>query len=114
IVDAAAPDAQHVHVRIVDGLDELAITLSGDARRKTIGRNPVAAFSEDRHAVDHKLEAPPPLVRLLAQLQRTQAHPRRSLIDLHAAAKQAGAEPIERLRAETIRPPESRLVNDLR
>src|SRR5437868_452496 len=56
-VDAAAPDSQHVHVAVVYRLDEKSILIFGDARRKTVGRNPIATLREDWNAIDDEHEA---------------------------------------------------------
>src|SRR5438067_10549604 len=56
LINPAAPDAQHIHVRVADGFDELTIARACDARGKTVGRNPVAALGEDGHAVDYERE----------------------------------------------------------
>src|SRR5437870_13187854 len=66
LVNAAAPNTHHVHVCVVHGLKQLAILLLRDARRKTIRRNPVATFGEDRHTVNDELKTLAPFIRLLS------------------------------------------------
>ena len=72
-VQAAAPDAQHVLVRFDGRADQALEVRVADARREGIGRDPVRALGEDRHAVDDELPRLAPLIRLLAQLDGAQA-----------------------------------------
>src|SRR5260221_11563781 len=69
LVDAAAPDAQHVHIGVAHGLKQFAVFVLGDAAGKAVGRDPVAAFGKDRHAINHKGKALPGLVALLPEFQ---------------------------------------------
>ena len=73
LVETAAPDAQHVLVRLGRRADQALQGLVGDPGGEGVGRDPVRALGEDRHAVDHKDERAPPCVRLLPQLNRAQA-----------------------------------------
>src|SRR5688500_12305635 len=77
----ASPLPHHVHVRLAHAYEQAALLLTRHPRRKNICRNPVAALGEDRHAVDDELEALPPFVGLLSQLQRAQPRPRRGLVN---------------------------------
>src|SRR6266850_6923849 len=56
LVNTTTPHAQHVHIRVAHGSEQLAILISANARGKTISRNPVAALGENGYAVDHKKE----------------------------------------------------------
>ena len=80
LVNAAAPNAQHVHIAVAHGFKQLAIFVSGDTRRETVGRNPVPTLAENGNAIDHKSEALARLVRLLPEFERAQAGARRCLV----------------------------------
>src|SRR5947209_5474276 len=99
LVNAAAPDAQHIHVGVAHGLKQFAIFIFADAAGKAVGRDPVATFSEDRHAVYNKGEALAGLVGMLPEFQCTQASAPGCFIDEPALDQQTGFESIERMRA---------------
>src|SRR5947209_17781421 len=65
LVNPAAPNTHHVHVCVMHGSKQLAILLLSDASRKTIRRNPITTFGEDRHTIDDKLKTLAPFIRLL-------------------------------------------------
>ena len=52
LVAAAAPDADHVHVGVGGGLQQVAGLRRGDAAGQRVGRDPVGAAGEDGAAVD--------------------------------------------------------------
>src|SRR2546421_8029402 len=72
LINSAAPNPQHIHVSVAHGLNQFAILILGNAARKTIGRNPVAAFGKDRHTVNDEGEAFTGVVTLLPEFQATQ------------------------------------------
>ena len=106
LINTAAPHTKHVHVGIAHRLKQLAIFLFGNAARKTIGRNPVAAFGKDRHAIDHKGEAFAGIIALLPKLQTTQTSATTRFISKLAIDQQPGPESIKRMRAQPVGPPE--------
>src|SRR5688500_17175568 len=57
LVNASAPDPQHVHVGVARRFKQLAIFVFADAGRKTVGRNPVCALGKYRYAINHESEA---------------------------------------------------------
>jgi len=76
-IDAAAPDAQHVHVGVAGRGDEDLVAFIGDGADEGVGGDPVGAAGEDRYAVQCEPEkARPRLVgiRRLVQLQRADTH----------------------------------------
>ncbi len=54
LVEAAAPDAHHVHVRCRRHAEQLAVTQFVERAGKGTGRGPVDAAREDRHTVEHE------------------------------------------------------------
>src|SRR6185436_4657953 len=68
-VDSATPDAQHIHVAVAHGFDQKPVFIFGDARWKTVGRDPVSAFRKDRNSVDYKHEALARVIALLAEFK---------------------------------------------
>ena len=81
----------------------------GHAGREGVGRNPVGALGEDRHAVDDEGERLAPFVRLAPQLERAQADLVRPGVERPIAGGQLDFDPIERLGAEPVRPPQLRV-----
>ena len=73
LVVAAAPDTDHVVVRCRRGAEQRVELGGGHARRKRVGRNPVGALGEDRHAVDDERERLAPFVGLAPELERAQS-----------------------------------------
>ena len=73
LVVAAAPVANHVHVGVDGGLQDLAVLLGGDAGGEAVEGNDVGALTEDRDAVDDELEGASPLVGIAAQDDGTKA-----------------------------------------
>src|SRR6266481_8057138 len=101
LVNTAAPDAQHIHVGVAHGAKQFAILVPGDASRKAVSRNPVAAFGKDRHAVDYKGEAFAGIVALLSELQCAQARALRRLINGLAVDQYPRLASIKRMRAQS-------------
>ena len=99
LVNAAAPDAQHVHVGVAHGLKQFAIFISTDAAREAVRRDPITAFGKDRHAVNHKGEALAGFVALLLEFQRAQARTLRCFIYKLAIGQQSSFESVERMSA---------------
>src|SRR5690606_5261277 len=56
LVDPAAPDAQHVHVRLARLPDAPAVALACDAVREAVVGNPVGALAEDAAPVDPQVK----------------------------------------------------------
>src|SRR6266540_1132131 len=73
LVNAATPNTQHVHVGITHRFQELAVFILGDARGETVSGNPIATLGENRHAIDHKIEALAGRIWLLPEFERSQA-----------------------------------------
>src|SRR5579863_7149965 len=73
LVVTASPFTDHIHVRISRILENLAMNLGRDAIGKTVERNYVGAFAEDRNSIDYKLKTLAPLIGNAAQFYRTQA-----------------------------------------
>ncbi len=66
-VIAAAPVADHVHVRVLGGLEDLTMLGGSYAGRKAVEGNDVGTFAEDGNAVDDEGKALAPLVVYAAQ-----------------------------------------------
>ncbi len=56
LIDAAAPDAQDVHIGVDRRLQDLVLLPGRDAGREDIEGDQVGALGEDRDAVDHQGE----------------------------------------------------------
>jgi hypothetical protein len=78
LVDAATPDAQHVHVGLRSRTEQRLVAFVFHSTDEGVGGDPVRAAGEDRHTVQHDPEeARPRLLWIgrLIQLQRTYAGP---------------------------------------
>ena len=73
LVVAAAPDTDHVVVRGRRGAEQCVELGRGHAGRERVGRNPVGALGEYRHAVDHERERLAPLVWPAPKFERAEA-----------------------------------------
>ena len=75
-VDATAPYAQHVHIRVFGLLQKLGVAVvtlaAGERSRVRGGGDPVGAAHEERLAVDDELERLADVVALLDELHRAQ------------------------------------------
>ena len=108
LVDAAAPDAQHVHVAHADGLGQPGILDARGPRDEGVRRHPGGALGEEGQPVDNELEALAPLVVGRAiQAERAQADPPDPCVDRLAAGRagQIHRQLVERLLAKPVRPP---------
>ena len=56
LVNAAAPDPNHVHVGVFGHLQQVAIFLFTRARQEVVRGNPVRPLTKHRHVVDLKEE----------------------------------------------------------
>ena len=103
LVEAAAPDADHVHVGGDRLGEEAPDALAGDARGQRVGRDPVGALGEDVDAVDAEIHRHARFIGLGDQLELAQPD---LLLDLVAGDRDDRI--VERLRAVARRPPERR------
>src|SRR5882762_10776572 len=71
LVNAATPYAQHVHVRITNRFEQLAIFRSADASREAIGRDPVTTLGENWNTIDDECKTLALLIRFLSQFERS-------------------------------------------
>ncbi len=56
LIDAAAPDADHVHVGVLRGPKQHFIAFIGDGPNKGISGDPVTATRKDRDAIEYEAE----------------------------------------------------------
>src|SRR2546426_9091507 len=54
LVDAATPNAEHVHVGVAHGPEQFAISIFADAAPERHRPGPGAAFCKDKHDIHHK------------------------------------------------------------
>ena len=75
LVEAAAPDAEHVHVHVERAADQELVALCRDAADDLVHRHPVGALCKDGRAVQHEGEGlvAPAADRRLAQGKRADA-----------------------------------------
>src|ERR1019366_9460011 len=113
LVIAAAPMADHVHVRIPRRLQDLAMLRWSNASREAVEGNHVRAFRENRNSIHDKSETSSPLIRLAAQFERAQSGTQLGTIFdnrfLALVDGERGIKLIERLRAVPVRIPEVRV-----
>src|ERR1700682_2139400 len=69
----ASPFANHVHVRVAGGFQNLPVALGRDPRRKAVIRNHVSTFGEDGNSVDDEFEALAPLIGDAAEFDEAQS-----------------------------------------
>src|ERR1041385_3532878 len=100
LVNATTPDSQHIHVAVAHRLDEEAIFVFGDTRRKTVGWNPIAALRENGNAIDDEHKAFSRFVARSPQFQGPEAGPRYLLTGDSAVYKTTCTEIVKWLRAE--------------
>src|ERR1039457_6135912 len=72
LVVPAAPLADHIHVRVAGGLQNVAMNLRSHTVGKTVERNDVRAFGEYRNSIHDEFKALSPLIGNAAQFYRTQ------------------------------------------
>ena len=73
LVDAAAPDAKHVHVGVDGHLHPFVVVLARQARQVAVGGDPVGALAEDLAAVDDEDERLALVVLLALELDGADA-----------------------------------------
>ena len=66
LVISAAPDANHIHVRVAGRQEVLANRLRLHARGEAIEGNDICALGENGNAIDNELERPSPLIWISA------------------------------------------------
>ena len=110
-INAAAPDAQHVHVGLRCAGNQVFVKFRSDAGDERVCRNPVRAFRKIRHAVDDKLKRFAPLVGVAIQHERPQSDSFFLSIHDGFAVEQVKRDVIQRLPAQSIRPPQLRVDN---
>ena len=103
LIAPAAPDADHVHVRVHRRAQQVAGGFGRDGRPQSIRRNPVRALHEHIAPVDAKGKAGAGGVGVGDQRHRAQAN---AAADRHSA--QSGGEAVQALRPLPRRPPEVR------
>src|SRR5215216_1479694 len=54
LVDASAPNAQHVHIRFLGGKKQLLVAFVFDSADERVGGDPIGAAGEDRDAVQYE------------------------------------------------------------
>src|SRR5689334_3408902 len=54
LVNSAAPDAQHRHIRVAGHRQQSGIALIWNGAYERVARDPVGASGEDRDSVEHK------------------------------------------------------------
>src|SRR5262249_4938153 len=111
-VNAASPNAQHVHVAVVHGLEQETVFIVGDARRKTVGRNPGSTLRKHGNAVDDEHETLSGLVALLSKFESSNAGARRFFVSDLAVDETARAEGVEWLSAQSVGPPQRRMSDE--
>ncbi|TLN05016.1 fructose 1,6-bisphosphatase, partial [bacterium] len=106
LVDAAAPDAEHVHVGL-DGRAEQALILGpAEPAGKAVGRNPIRALGEKGHAVCGEIKARPPPVGLPLEPEFAEADAPGGGVEGPAAFFQADFDGRQVLRAQAGGPPQ--------
>ena len=105
----AAPEAHHVHVRLLRGGEQIAVARRRLAALEGVARNPVRALAEDLlavHAEGHARALPAVRVpvRRVQHLDRAEADFARQRLSSHLHLQR-----VEVLRARTVRPPELRV-----
>jgi hypothetical protein len=108
-VIAAAPMADHVHVRVFGGLQGLAMLGGGYAGRKTVEGDDVGPFAEDRDAVDDEGETFPPLVIYAAKFDGAKTGAEFGVVlncgFLASAGRESAVKLVKRLGAVSVRIP---------
>src|SRR5262245_162055 len=97
LINAAAPDADHIHVGIADRSKKLVVFFVRDARRKNIGRYPVRSPAKHGNAVDNERKALSKFIWLLAKFQRTKTRSLCRFVGGFAVQNKLGLECVQRL-----------------
>ena len=106
LVAAAAPDAQHVHVRVDGRLQQIAHVICRDAPCQCVGRYPVCALAEHAASIDLNSEAAADVIGLADQPDLAQAD---AACQFRIA--ECDRQRVERLFTLAGRPPQSRIVD---
>ena len=106
LVDAAAPDAHHVHVGIGGGLERRLVVLALQSVGEDMIRNPVGPLGEDGTTVDQKSKTRAELIRRLVERDRAQADAALPAVEHAAVSQEFQLHLVERLIPMTVRPPE--------
>ena len=105
LVLAAAPDAEHVHVRRDRARQQVVVARTGLPRRQRVARDPVRALAEHLDAVDLEVHRQPDLVLLGDHLKRAQADAL-----AHVVPRHAHGQIVQVLLAVPGRPPQARVL----
>ncbi len=73
LIKAAAPNAQHILVRLNRRANETFEIFIRNSRGEGIGGNPIGAFGKNLYPVDDKREGASPFIGLLAQFNRAKS-----------------------------------------
>ena len=106
-VNAAAPDAQHVHIPVFRQIDQFAVLILFDRPRKTTDRHPVRALDEDLFPVDLQFVADGiRAFRFLDQLYFPKRKPSRFFVGNFSVSDKLDLKRIQRLLPPSGRPPD--------
>jgi len=83
-VIAAPPKTNHVHVGILDGLQNVTGPFHRGCIGKFVERNDICAFGEDRDSIYHKFKRLSPLVGIAPEHDRTEPRAHRASILDHS------------------------------
>ena len=111
LVDASAPDADHVHIALGHGLQQRPVFRLAQRRDERGGGNPARAAGEDRPAVqDEPEETRSRLVEIgrLVQLDHADADLGGAPVELRVALQEADLQRVEARRAKIVSPPKAR------
>ena len=106
LVPPAAPDPDHVHMRIDRRLQQPPHSIARDPSVQRIRRDPVRPLGKHIPPVDPEPERPPRRIRLADQRQRTQPDPPHGNLIAHRHDQI-----MQNLRAMPRRPPQLRLLH---
>ena len=115
LVDAAAPDAQHVHVRVAGVGQQPLVAGGGDRPDERVGRDPVRPAREQAGAVEHEAEeACAGLAGVGRLVERDRAHADAALVGRERGVAVAQRDPqvVQRRLAEVVRPPQRGVRED--
>ncbi len=105
-IDAASPNADHVHVRLLGARQQILVVGTTNAADKAVCGNPVRALGENGPSVDHELKAFPEFVGVAVQRDRSQPDATAPAVEDLFALDELETHLIERLIAMAVRPPQ--------
>ena len=111
LVDAAAPETDHVHPSLSGGGKQVVVKRAISFGDEAVRGNPIGALGEDRLAVDDELERFTERVGMPVEHDRPQSDPFFPEIDHAAPHEQFQAHVVKGLIAVAVRPPKSRRGN---